>query len=709
MISIFKTSFNKVSSSNLTIENYFDGIKDGQWQDQVLNYRTGKIEKKTLQAVTVSGVFKERKSSALIEHSGFICIDIDAKDQICTIDIEILKNDPYTHCVHRSVGGSGFALFVKIDPNKHLEAFLGLENYYFVNYSIVIDKSCKDISRLRYVSYDPDLFLNKKSKTFKKYLPKKEVQKKSHKTIVVKSDFDQMVNEAARMNLFDEYNDYINLAFSLSSEFGENGRHYFHTLCQSSEKYNSEKCDKDYTKACSRSNSGITISTLYYIFKNAGISLTTQKTEKIKSIIRLADNPKEALQEAGIEDEENLIERLKPKQEDKTPLDEVIELIKLHKVKFNEISRNFEFNGINSDDRILAKFYSNVWKKIDDSIAKDKIWTLIMSKENTPSFNPIQDFFLRNQNIVTDNEFDKVKQCFKIRPTIFQDNEELEVSDYLDVYLKKWLLGIVGSSFGTYSLMILVLIGEQGTKKTEFFRNLLPEELQKYYAESNLDEGKDSEILMCKKLLIVDDEFGGKSKKDATKLKRLSSQQTFSIRAPYGRITEDLNRLSVLGGTSNDPEVINDPTGNRRIIPINLISFDLEKYKKIDKTKLFIELYNEWKLDPTEWFLTPNEINYLNQATVKNVEVCIEDEILAKAVKHPLNQLTATDIKIAIETEYKTVRITTKKIGMSLKKLGFEQVMVKKNGVIKRIYFIDLGFRPKDTDSEDNQYTDKIV
>src|SRR5690606_8018810 len=112
---------------------------------------------------------------------------------------------------------------------------------------------------------------------------------------------------------------------------------------------------------------------------------------------------------------------------------------------------------------------------------------------------------------------------------------------------------------------------------------------RRYYAESNLDEGKDSEILMCKKLIIVDDEFGGKSKKDATKLKRLSSQQTFSIRAPYGRITEDLNRLAVLGGTSNDSEVINDPTGHRRIIPIILLSFDIEKYKSIDKTKLFIE------------------------------------------------------------------------------------------------------------------------
>ena len=45
---------------------------------------------------------------------------------------------------------------------------------------------------------------------------------------------------------------------------------------------------------------------------------------------------------------------------------------------------------------------------------------------------------------------------------------------YLDIYLKKWLLGLIGSAFGTYSLMILVIAGEQGIKKTEFFRNLLP-------------------------------------------------------------------------------------------------------------------------------------------------------------------------------------------------------------------------------------------
>ena len=691
-VSIFPSAKVPKSERNLSIEAYFDGIKNGQWQDAVLQYRAGKLEKTKVPGVTASGVFVERSSSKLVSHSGLICIDVDAKDQICQFDINEIIQDSYTYAVHRSVGGAGYAIYVKISPEKHLEAFQGLENYYFINYNVVIDKSCKDVSRLRFVSYDPDLVINEKSKIFKQYLKKAEIKKREAKVIVVKSDFDQMVNEAAKMNLFDDYTEYIKLAFALSDEFGENGRDYFHSLCSSSQKYNQEKADKDYRTALNRQGQGITMASVYFLFKNAGIQLTSERTEQIKSIVKLSENPKEDLAELGITDDEGLIEKFSTNKE-KTELDQIIDLIKLKKISFNEITRNFETKGKELTDRDLAEFYSLVWDKIDDSISKDKIWTLIQSRKNTPSFNPIHDFFLNNQNIIPDNEFQKLVSCFEIECKMMHNGEYVDASDYLDVFLKKWLLGIVGSAFGTYSLMILVLVGEQGIKKTEFFRNLLPKELRKYYAESNLDEGKDSEILMCKKLLIVDDEFGGKSKKDATKLKRLSSQQTFSIRAPYGRITEDLNRLAVLGGTSNESDVINDPTGNRRIIPVNLIRFNLEKYLSIDKTKLFIELYNEWKQDPKGWFLTHQEIDILNSTTIKNTEVWIEEEIIQKyATENPYNFSTSTDLKIAIETKFPSIRTTTKRIGQALKKLGYNQVMKKQNGKLFRMYQVELQF-----------------
>jgi len=687
MISVFKGAKSNISEHNIEVDSYFDGIKNGMWQDEVLNYRAGRREKTLTTCITASGTFKLRKADKLLEHSGLICLDIDSKDQITDVDIEQIKRDEYVYAVHRSLSGNGFAVFVKIDGTRHLDAYLGLEHYMMAKYLIVLDKTCKDTSRLRFVSYDPDIYINKKAKTFKNYLKKKD--KPKPKPPVIKTDFDEMVAKAGPMNLFDNYEDYIRLAFALTQEFAESGRAYFHDLCSSSPKYLYKQAERDYNVALQRSETGVSIASVYYIFKQAGISTTSERTEKIKSIVKLSDNPKEELAKLNITDADAFLQ-VQPKTENRE-IDLIVDLIKMNDVKFNEITRNFEFNGEEMTDRILANFYTKVWTKIDDKIAKDKVFTLIQNKDNSVSYNPIRQWFEEYSHLTPNNEFDKLKACFKIEQLLYENDGVYIFDQYLDIYLKKWLLGLIGSAFGTYSLMILVIAGEQGIKKTEFFRNLLPVKLRKFYAESNLDEGKDSEILMTKKWLIVDDEFGGKSKKDATKLKRMSSQQTFSIRMPYGRVSEDLLRLAVLGGTSNDAEVINDPTGNRRIIPINLISFDFDAYMAIDKDKLFIELYNEWKKDKTGWFLTKNEVKMLNNTTTSNTEVMAEVEILQIHLdKCIYTQLTNTDIKLAIEKIYPSFRTNTKRIGQALKICGFEQKMVLTGNKMKRVYSCQL-------------------
>jgi predicted P-loop ATPase len=692
MISLYEKKEQKSPSENVSIDWYIEAIKNGKWQDDVLAVRTGKMKKDSVPVVTLSGVFKGSKSNdALVEHSGYICIDVDAKDQITQISKEVLTSDPYAYCVHDSVSGNGgFVVIVKIDPAKHEDAFLGLEKYFFTNYSIVIDQSCKNVSRLRYISFDPDLKHNPKAKIFKQYLKKIEKRNVQLKRIVVKNDFDQMVNQASGMNLFDDYNDYIKCAFALANEFGEMGRSYFHALCQSSDKYNYDRAEKDYDKAVARNKTGITIASLYYIFAQNGIALKSEETQIIENVVKLSDNPEKVLKEKGITADPDLVKKLQEKENrERCELDDVIDMIKLEKIRFNEITRNFEFNGVEMNDRILAEFYTKVWLKIDDSISKDKIFTLIQNRNNTESYNPIHDWFERNKNLVTNNEFQKLKNCFEINHTIhYENNSGIVIKDeYLDMFLKKWLIGLIASAYGTYSLMILVLNGEQGTNKTKFFRNLLPEDLRGFYAESNLDEGKDSEILMTKKWLIVDDEFGGKSKKDATKLKRLSSQQTFSIRMPYGRVSEDLLRLAVLGGTSNDYEVINDPTGNRRVIPINIVSFDVSAYEAIDKNKLFIELYKEWKSDPEGWFLSKHEIDILNRTTVENQDIMIEEELIMKSLEFNIyGVLTTSEITAGLMSRYTGVRTNPKRVGMALKKLGFEQKIKKIKGKTTRVY-----------------------
>lgn len=694
-ISIFKSAQDSAKSiSNIEIENYFSNIKNGLWQDLVLKYRTGDVKKESIPAITSSGTFNERKKDLLIEHSGFICIDIDAKDQVIKFDIEQIKQDPYVYVCHQSLGGFGYALFFKIDSAKHKEAFLGLEKYLLDNYKLIVDPAPQNVASLRFVSYDPNLYQNDKAKTFKTYL-KKEKKKDTYTYYpTTQNDFDDIVREVTNrgLNLCDDYDTWVKFAFALATEFGDNGRAYFHAFSCTSAKYDYSATDKMFDIAVKRKGNGVTIATIYYHCKNNGIKIVSEKTKQIAQITKLSSTIEEAkitLAEMGIDDN-GLIDKLK-KEDDKerTNLDDVVDLIKFSKIRFNEITRNYEFGKEQMTDRVLAKFYSKCWAQIDEDISKDKIFTLIENPDNTTSYNPIKDFFSKYQHLKPAGVFDEVCKCFNAKHEIIVEGKSYVIQDYVQTFLKKWLLSIIGSAHGTYSLMILVLNGKQGISKTEFFRNLLPLELRDYYAESNLDEGKDSEILMTKKLLIVDDEFGGKSKKDATKLKRLSSQQTFSVRRPYGRVSEDLQRLAVLGGTSNESEVINDPTGNRRIIPINLIDFNLEKYKQIDKVELFIELYNEWLLDRTGWFLTTEEISQLNDATISNQEVMAEEEIINDMFQATdYHEMTNTQIKLNIENKFPSFRTTTKRIGMALKKCGFEQKVKFHDGKTQRVYMI---------------------
>ncbi|NIV12864.1 MAG: hypothetical protein GWN62_16765, partial [Aliifodinibius sp.] len=285
MISIFNQVKETTPVRNMSMVAFLDAVQNGEWQDIVLAIRTGKEQKLNAPCVTASGVFKTRKKSDLLEHSGFICIDIDAKDQIAEMDVDAITSDPYLYAIHRSISGQGYAAYYRVDPKRHLDAFLGLEQYLFINYSIVVDKSCKDVSRLRFVSYDPDLYINEKSKIFKKYLKKAEKANiKAPKPILSKNDFNDAVRIASGMNLFDDYNDYIHLAFALCDEFGESGRGYFHDLCRSSEKYDAKKCDKDYDICLRRQGAGVTIKTVYWKFKQAGIKIESEKTETIKKV-----------------------------------------------------------------------------------------------------------------------------------------------------------------------------------------------------------------------------------------------------------------------------------------------------------------------------------------------------------------------------------------------------------------------------------------
>lgn len=122
------------------------------------------VLKKKLPAICFSGKFTKRDASSCLEHSGFICIDFDKFDS----ELDMLSyrmelcDDPYSYAVFTSPSGDGLKVLVKIpkDIQNHKNYFLSLEKHYN---SPQFDKSCKDISRVCYESYDPEIFVNEQS------------------------------------------------------------------------------------------------------------------------------------------------------------------------------------------------------------------------------------------------------------------------------------------------------------------------------------------------------------------------------------------------------------------------------------------------------------------------------------------------------------------------------------------------------------------
>ena len=157
--------------STINISDYLDMVKAGKYEKQIMDFRNSKSLSKDEQskiktkipAVTISGTFKDRVANAnLLQHSGFICVDFDHIDNVDQLK-ELLIKDKYTYSVLYSASGNGLAALVKIDSTKHLESFNGLKNYYFKKYEQLIDPSCKNISRFRYLSIDKNLFINEKT------------------------------------------------------------------------------------------------------------------------------------------------------------------------------------------------------------------------------------------------------------------------------------------------------------------------------------------------------------------------------------------------------------------------------------------------------------------------------------------------------------------------------------------------------------------
>ena len=76
-------------------------------------------------------------------------------------------------------------------------------------------------------------------------------------------------------DITDSYQNWLHTGFALASEFGEEGRQYFHRLSQMNPGYKYEETDKKYSSCMKSTGHGITIKTLFHLAKEKGVEIAS--------------------------------------------------------------------------------------------------------------------------------------------------------------------------------------------------------------------------------------------------------------------------------------------------------------------------------------------------------------------------------------------------------------------------------------------------
>jgi len=619
-----------ILEADISLRDYVNDIRSGKYINEIIDVRNalqkfGKGKeysdaKRNLILATACCTIKAghtRGKNNIAEMNGFYLADID--DDVDENLFNELKQDKYTCIIHRSAGGKGVCIFVKINPKKFLESFYDLAQYYLDNYNISIDQACKDEARARFVSYDPYIYENPSSQKFiSTYKKPKEKPKKDY--LFAEDDFGRIINELKGKDICQgDYKRYLDIGFSIASKFGSAGFQYYDAICAGGDKYDHKRIERDYNRFCKGANDGITIATLYHYAKEEGVDVVSKSTKDAIERVRISKATKKPIEK---------------------PTDLEIQIIKIG----NDILKQDQ--GEDLDSKVIS-FVSQEWQPIYNqfnglievlgSVIDDRTLNTISiqasaycEQDVTPQrvMKCLNSYVTKSENKVTnylENLEYKGDGYIKAYIDLIEPKKDINAA-----YFTSWIVGLMNNihrkkvNDKVSPLTIVLAGGRHGIGKTTWCRHILPKEFQDYFVEGKIEETRDFKFRMCRNIIMYDDEFGGVGAKDVKNFKAVSDMSIAVDRKSYGiNDSREMRKVSLLGST-NELDILKDPTGNRRLLPIKVESIDYDACINFDSNAMLAEAYRMF-LDGFEWVIRKEEDLELMKS--ENDEFYENDEI----------------------------------------------------------------------------------
>lgn len=343
-----------------------------------------------------------------------------------------------------------------------------------------------------------------------------------------------------------------------------------------------------------------------------------------------------------------------------------------YKRKKNQKYTVLEEHGYNSLYRhLLYHHYVNCTSaKIKKSV----------ESEFSPKKHPLRGLFIEWGNLVKDDNTDYINQVANLVKTDAPKG-------LWNTVFKKWAVASVANVFvDPYctNRYCPILIGMQDSGKSKFWKSLWPSKYPEYFysGEIDLKNNKDSVLRLVDTFLIMIDEQISviSEQKEWEQLKALISQDRVKKRRVFARSDTMGARIANFCGSANPTEILQDPTGNTRFLTFKIIDhINLNAFQELDMFKFWGQAYQLHKAAQNGDFfylLETREKKLMKKYQEKFRKYDIEHELILDAFQIGTENdfdyfYTSTEIWKMFREEYKSLNLTTNKIGSALKFLGF--------------------------------------
>jgi hypothetical protein len=704
-VSIFKTIKDTTGGHEVAINDVFDAIQSGQWVEHVERVRGAKDKteqrdlKKSVPYFTASGTFTHRRDDGIKNHSGIIAIDFDNLDDVDDVKSFIaLDRFSWFTCV--SVSGGGLCVFVKIDPTRHRESFDFLSDYYLTNYGLTIDPACKDISRPRFVTFDPDAILNVSAVRLdmdreREFNPDKIIS--IAENMIRNSTPGERHNKllkASRLmggyigsGLIDEFDTEQRLAsvwcerdFDQNYNFKQTiadgikygktapitAEHYHEQIKKSAE--NKKHIAKIYAHARAINRAGrdfdgndiVQMCEQFLIAKQRVEQIFRDVFETEKHFHGFDDKPKHVKTEIVIADKWEFQRNVVTQSID-------------CRVRADQ---NAKFQKVNFDT--VTRFALHCGQ----TTSVDKIKSLLRS-DFVPEYDPLKSYFINlhdwdgSRDFISEfaNHIQTDDQSFWL--TMFKKHLVRSVAQIMDLSVNRF---------------VCVLVGEkQSTGKSTFIRSLSPFPAGQYYTESKVRDDKDGQFAFAENFIYNIEELSDMKNTDVNRLKAIISQAIIKERKPYAHDVEPVVRRANFFGSTNNQNFLTD-TENTRWLCHNVKSIDWN-YSKINISDVWSQAFALWKSGFNAQ-LTSEENEHQTQQNKAHEVSDVGKELIAKFFRvcekdvQGAQFYTIADIvaQLTFNTDGR-VKFNDRIVGKNMIQLGFLNDRKRINGNIVRGYY----------------------